>query len=106
MQCVGEAYEKLRGPEYHKLKYSCFQKTGCLKTADDLNDGENGNITDTNDEDLDIDHGSDYDLNHSLVGHEIKALYDNGWFTGAITRFNSGMQKVHVMKMLLVLKSA
>ena len=122
---VGDAYEKLRGPDYEKLRYSCFQKTGCLITADgledhlikpegldgyvvppplpiqstqelvscetpesesssnhDLENQEGNNICKTNDNDLEIDYESDRDLNHSLVGHKIEAIYDNGWYTG------------------------
>ena len=32
------AYEKLRGPDYQNLRYSCFQKTCCLITADGSED--------------------------------------------------------------------
>ena len=37
-QLVGEAYEKLRVPEFGALGYSCFQKFGYLITADGLED--------------------------------------------------------------------
>ena len=37
-QWIGDAYEKLRGPDYQKLRYSCFQKTACLITASGLED--------------------------------------------------------------------
>ena len=40
--------------------------------SDDLNGEEDCNISGTNDENLDIDYESDYDLNHSLVGGKIK----------------------------------
>ena len=35
---VGEAWEKLQRPEYDKLRMSCWQKTGCLMTADGTDD--------------------------------------------------------------------
>ena len=31
-----------------------------------------------NDDDLDTDYENDQDLHHSLVGHKIKTIYDNG----------------------------
>ena len=37
-QLVGEAYEKLRIPESRTLGCSCFQKAGCLITADGSED--------------------------------------------------------------------
>ena len=100
MQWVGEAYEKLRGPEYQKLRYSCFQKTGCLiielynnnqwqipesevPPSDDLKDEEDNNITYTNDDGIYSDYKSDHNLNHSLVCR---------WFYETITWRNSKTQ--------------
>ena len=37
-QWVGEAYEKLKSPDYDNFKWRCFQKTGCLITADGSDD--------------------------------------------------------------------
>ena len=65
--------------------------------SDDLKDEYDSNIRDTNDEDLDIDYESDLKLNHILVSRGIKSVYDNGWFTGTITWFNSKLQKVLVV---------
>ena len=46
--------------------------------SDDLNDKEDSIIPDTNDDDLDTDYENDQNLHHSLVGHKIKTIYDNG----------------------------
>ena len=139
-QWVGQAYEKLRGPKYKNLRYRCFQRTGCLITADgsddhlitpeglsgyvvppplpmqstdqpmmcdtpdpespppdDAIDEEKSLITETNDNDLYIDYEADRDVNHSLVGRQIRAFYDNGRFTGTITWYNQPMEKLRVM---------
>ena len=53
----------------------------------DLEDEEGKNICETNDNDLEIDYESDFDLNHNLVVRKIKAIYDNGWYTESISWF-------------------
>ena len=50
----------------------------------------------TTDEDLEVDHDIDRNIEHNLVGRKIKALYDNGWFIGRITWFNNEMEKLRV----------
>ena len=35
---VGNAYNQLMGEEYSKTRYRCFEKTGCLITADGSED--------------------------------------------------------------------
>ena len=37
---VGEAYERLQLEEYNQTRYRCFEKTGCLITADGSNDSK------------------------------------------------------------------
>ena len=37
---VGEAYERLQSEEYNQTRYRCFEKTGCLITADGSNDSK------------------------------------------------------------------
>ena len=37
-QWVGEAFEELKKPEYDNMRRRCFEKTGCLLTADGSND--------------------------------------------------------------------
>ena len=37
-QCVGKAWEKLCGPDDEHLRLRCWQKTGCLMTADGSED--------------------------------------------------------------------
>ena len=37
---VGEAHERLQSEEYNKTPYRCYEKTGCLITADDSNDAK------------------------------------------------------------------
>ena len=34
---VGEAHERLQSEEYNKTRYRCYEKTGCLVTADGSN---------------------------------------------------------------------
>ena len=62
----------------------------------DLEDEEGKNICETNDNDLEIDYESDFDLNHNLVVRKIKAIYDNGWYTESISWFKNKTQKLRV----------
>ena len=39
-QWVGEAYEKIKSSDYDHFRWRCFQKTGCLITADGSEDNE------------------------------------------------------------------
>ena len=39
-QWVGEAYEKINSPDYDHFRWRCFQKTGCLITANGSEDKE------------------------------------------------------------------
>ena len=65
-------------------------------SSDSVNDEEDSTIPDTNDNDLDTDYGSGCDLNHSLVSRKIEPFYENCWFTGTTTWFNSKIQKLCV----------
>ena len=64
--------------------------------TNDLEDEEGNNICKTNDHDFEIDYESDCDLKHNLVGCKIKAIYDNGWYTGSISWFNNKLRKLRV----------
>ena len=59
-------------------------------------DEEGKNLCETNDNDLESDYEIYRDLNHSLVGRIIKAIYDNGWYTRSISWFNNKLQKLRV----------
>ena len=60
----------------------------------DLEDEEGNNMCRTSGNDLEIDYESVRDLNHNLVGREIKAIYGSGWYT--ISWFNNKMQKLRL----------
>ena len=53
-----------------------------------INPDEDEEISEVNDEDLEVDHEVDHDYHHGLVGRKIRAIYNNGWFTGNICWYN------------------
>ena len=62
-----------------------------------IDDDDVDEIHATSDGELEADVEDDRDYSHSYVGRMIKAIYDNGWFTGNITWYNKKMQKLRVL---------
>ena len=57
---------------------------------------EDEQIPEVNDNDLEEDNEGDRDYDHNLVGRKIRALYNNGWFTGKVLYHNTKMDKLNV----------
>ena len=132
---AGNSWEKMNTPEYKNLLFRCFQRTGCLITADCSDDDkglvgyavppplqtvsaddpivqhptpddvpddvceieeEAETVPEVNDDDLEDDKEADRDYSHNLVGRRIRALYNNGWFTGHVKYFNTRMSKLNI----------
>ena len=143
-QWVGKAWETLCGSEYDNLRKRCWEKTGCLMTADGSEDDKvtpeslpsykippphlyllvseaepvaNANAPDaSNDDDEDqnevleddmeqpenegsewVDDENDRSCDDELCGRKLKALYQNGWFTGVIEYYNTNINQYRVV---------
>ena len=53
-------------------------------------------VPEVNDDDLEDDNEADRDYSHNLVGRRIRALYNNGWFTGQVKYFITRMSKLNI----------
>ena len=139
---AGDAYKKLCSPIYDKLRWSIFEKTGCLITSDgsddhlikpeglsdysvplpslfiqlssnqpevatagpaemppDVEEHENVNAYENRDADEQLEDSEGdrvYQDEFNLVGRKLKALYNNGWFTGDILYFNTSLNEYKV----------
>ena len=62
----------------------------------DEDEEEDEQIPEVNDNDLEEDNEGDRDYDHNLVGRKIRALYNNGWFTGKVLYHNTKMDKLNV----------
>ncbi|EDO41481.1 predicted protein [Nematostella vectensis] len=137
---AGDAYAKLLSPEYDGVRLRVWQKSGCLMTANGVDDelitpeGLNNykvptpsiiaptsyfpqsedNIVDAdfemydNRDEVELepeaceleqvleDCYEDRDEKDELVGREVIALYENGWFTGKIEYYNKKLKEYKV----------